>query len=378
MSAEQSFFARIRQRLIQQPVWVALLVVIALILWLASGSEHNIPSNPRTTSSTAVALAKVQATRMAAQPVSREVTLYGRTEPDRTATLRAEVQGQIQKILVDEGVAVRQGQALFEIDKNDLAKRIESAQALLAQRQIELQGARQLDKQGLQSQSALAAAQANLQMAQAQLTSLQLALENTTVTAPFDGVLEQRFVEVGDLVREGDRIASVVDLDPLVIRAEVTENHVYQVTKGQQAIGRLVSGDMLQGTVRYVSKVSQPGTNTFALEVAVANTDTRYVAGISTELSIPLEQTMAVKITPSVMSLDEQGNLGVKVVRNEQVHFVPIDIVKSDREGVWLAGLGEQADVITLGHGYVRHGDRVEVSLVEAPQSSAAVLEKRQ
>ena len=75
----------------------------------------------------------------------------------------------------------------------------------------------------------------------------------------------------------------------------------------------------------------------------------------------PLEKTWAMRISPAVMALDEQGNLGVKTVVNEHVKFVPIDIVKSDSQGVWLTGMGERADIITLGHGFVRDGDKVEV-----------------
>ena len=67
------------------------------------------------------------------------------------------------------------------------------------------------------------------------------------------------------------------------------------------------------------------------------------------------------RISPAVMALDEQGNLGVKIVVDEHVKFVPIDIVKSDSQGVWLSGMGQQADIITLGHGFVRDGDKVEV-----------------
>jgi membrane fusion protein, multidrug efflux system len=52
-------------------------------------------------------------------------------------------------------------------------------------------------------------------------------------------------------------------------------------------------------------------------------------------------------------------------VVNDLVKFVPIDIVKSDSQGVWLSGMGEQADVITLGQGFVRDGDKVEVVYAE-------------
>jgi multidrug efflux system membrane fusion protein len=83
---------------------------------------------------------------------------------------------------------------------------------------------------------------------------------------------------------------------------------------------------------------------------------------------------MAVRITPSVMALDEDGNLGVKTVVNEHVKFIPIDIVKSDSQGVWLGGMGDITDVITLGHGFVRDGDKVNAIYNDSEMSQQAKI----
>jgi multidrug efflux system membrane fusion protein len=98
------------------------------------------------------------------------------------------------------------------------------------------------------------------------------------------------------------------------------------------------------------------------------------MAGMSTELALPLETTWAMRISPAVMALDEQGNLGVKTVVDNHVRFVPIDIVKSDSQGVWLSGMGQQADIITLGHGFVRDGDKVDVVRVDEAKNTTSNL----
>jgi multidrug efflux system membrane fusion protein len=202
---------------------------------------------------------------------------------------------------------------------------------------------------------------ANLESAKATVASLKRDLENTQIVAPFDGILNERQVEVGDYLSVGDAIAQLVDMDPLVIRADVTESHIQSLTVGGAATGRLATGQHVEGVIRYISSVSTAGTNTFPIEVAVDNTDDKFVAGISTELSIAYDSTWAIKLSSGLMSLDEQGNLGIKTVEDDVVHFVPIDLVKSDKFGVWLSGLGQQAEVITLGQGFVRDGDKVEV-----------------
>lgn len=68
---------------------------------------------------------------------------------------------------------------------------------------------------------------------------------------------------------------------------------------------------------------------------------------------------MAVKITPAMLALDDQGNLGVKTLVADKVHFVPIQLVKAEQDGVWLTGLGDEVDIITRGQGFVRDGDKV-------------------
>ena len=353
--------SRLILKLRREPHWIALIIFVVLCVWVASGLMTKAEAVHPKEEKQAVELQKVKVTSMYAEEIDREVKIYGRTEPDRVATLRAEVKGQVIKILVLEGQPVQAGEALVELDQNDLNQQLFAAKASLKQSRIELKGAKSLGKQGFQSEVAQAQAEAAVANAKAQVAALELAIQNTIVRAPFDGVMNKHFMEVGDYLGIGDPVATVVDLDPLVIKADVTERHVQHLSVGQQAYGRLVSGEVLNGEVRYISSLSAEGTNTFKIEVAVANANAELRAGMSTELSIPLQTTWAVKITPAVMALDERGNLGVKVVENQHVRFVQIDMVKSDSSGVWLTGLGQQADVITLGQGFVRDGDKVEV-----------------
>lgn len=352
-----------------QPYWIALVILILLTLWVASGmlfAEQTDNAQARKEAKHRDAgLVSVRAERVHAKPITREINLYGRTEPNRGVTLRSEVSGLVVKVYVTEGQRVKEGEPLIDIETSDLVNRLKSAKSTLAQRKIELEGAESLGQKGYQSKVNLAQAQANLETAVSEVSTLELALSKSTLRAPFDGIVNERHVELGDLLKDGDEVAMLVDLDPLIITADVTESDVQALTLGQKASGRMISNDTVTGTIRYISSVSDMGTNTFNVEVAIDNPDTKYLAGMSTELSVPLRTTLAVRITPSVMALDEEGNLGVKTVVDEHVKFIPIDIVKSDSQGVWLGGMGEITDVITLGHGFVRDGDKVKVTYVE-------------
>ena len=164
-------------KLKQQPAWIALIIFIALCLWVASGmlkaQNENDSDNPKRT---AIPLVKVTVEHVNADEVTREINLYGRTEPDRIATLRSEVKGLVEEVHVQEGERVSKGQKIISLEKSDIVSRLQSAKATLRQREVELKGAQSLKAQGYQSQTALAQATANLEMAKADMVSYQLAV----------------------------------------------------------------------------------------------------------------------------------------------------------------------------------------------------------
>ena len=78
---------------------------------------------------------------------------------------------------------------------------------------------------------------------------------------------------------------------------------------------------------------------------------------MTAELMIPAETILAQRISPSLLTLDAEGNLGVKIVNDAgQVEFHQADIALSSSNGVWIAGLPHSANIITVGQGFVNEG----------------------
>ncbi|WP_428771365.1 efflux RND transporter periplasmic adaptor subunit [Vibrio sp.] len=342
----------------QRPWIVSLLLVIILSLWLGLGAlkaEESAPPNAKQP----VPLAKVSYQTFIAQPTDRVITLYGRTSPDKQAQLGAEIAGKIITLRVEKGQAVQQGDVIAEIDQADLAIQLERAVAMRKVKEKEFNAAQSLKSRGLQGEVAFANAQAALVEARASVATARQAISNTQVKAPFDGIVDHLFIERGDFVGVGDPVAKLIDLKKIAIDADVSERHIQELRLGQSAQVRFLDGASETGRLRYISRVSSPATNTFPIEVEVANPEQRIPAGISTEVALNLQQQLAVKITPSMLALDDVGNLGVKTLQKDRVHFVPIQLVKAEQDGVWLTGLGEKVDIITVGQGFVRDGDQV-------------------
>lgn len=350
--------------LAERPWVIAVSLAVVLVLWMASGAMQA-KEAPDLKEQKHAPVAKVQVKQMQATPVPRTLTLYGRTQADRSISLNSEVRGKVLSVLAERGAAVTQGQVLVKLDPQDIPAQITSAEALLKQREIAYQGAKKLKTSGYQGEAQYAQAAADLAQAKANLARLQLDLANTQVKAPFTGVMNQRFVEVGNYVKSGDPIAEIVDLSPVVVKAFATEKQVNELTLGQLAEVKLINGHTTQGKLRYIASVADEKTNTFKLEIALASSDEKLAAGMSAEVAIELEPVPAIKLSPALLALDESGNIGVKTVVTNKVKFTPIDIVKSEVDGLWLAGLGTSPNVITLGQGFVRPGDAVEAVMAE-------------
>ncbi|MDO6496616.1 efflux RND transporter periplasmic adaptor subunit [Photobacterium sanguinicancri] len=374
--------ASAKQYLARNPWIISVMILIIMGVWLISGivSSPEAPpanSSAQETSQQSVPLAKVVVSTVTAQPITRTVALYGRTAPDRKATLGAEVSGNVEQLLIRKGQFVKKGQALVQLNKADRELQLQRALALLSVKSKEFNAAKSLRERGLQGEVALTRAQAGLVEAKATVKNLELALSNTTVTAPFDGIVNILHVEQGDYLGIGDPIANVVDLDPLVITADVSERHIQSIHHGQKANITLSTGLSLAGKLRYKASIASETTNTFPIELEVANPNSSLAAGISAEVDLILDKQSAIKVTPSMLALDEIGNLGIKtLIADNKVAFAPIAIVKVEPDGVWLGGLGEQVDVITVGQGFVRNGDTVipvdtdpinETSVSDAP-----------
>lgn len=351
-------FKKLSIQLNEKPYIIAVFITLLIILWMMSGGSQ---ANEQATEQTEQRVAKVKVETLYADTVNRTLQLYGRTEPNKVARVSARQEGEVIEILVKEGQFVEQGKVILKLDKSDLEQQITAAKASLEQSEVEYQGAVKLKQKGLNDQSALARAKASLEQAKANLANLKLSLARTEIRAPFSGMINQRLVELGDYVGRGDPILELADLNPLIVRANVTQKEVIGLKVGQEVAALFINNKTYPGKIRYIASVADDNTNTFKIEAAFDNPNMQYRAGFSTQLDITYDEVSAIHLSPAFMALDEEGNIGVKTIDEEnRVVFSPIDVVKSEASGVWMAGLGDKANVITLGQGFVRIGDTVE------------------
>lgn len=341
-------------------------IVVAVTLWVASGQLSDDTRETDAAASSAPAAAAgapknaVRVRTQSAEEVMRTIVVNGKTAPARIVRLAAETDGRVEFVGAKRGASLGRGDIIVRLDERDRSARLAQAEALVRQREVEYAARERLESSSYVSEAQLQEAVAMLETAKAELTRAQLDLTYMTIRAPFAGALQSRAVEIGDFVSRGDPIATYVDNRTLIVSANVSEFDARAVEVGESAEARLATGELVRGRIRYVAPVADEATRTFAVELEVDNSDGRLRAGGTAELRIPAETVLAHRVAPSLLTLDDAGNVGVKIINDlGQVEFVVADIALSTNDGVWLAGLPETATIITVGQGYVTPGARV-------------------
>jgi len=308
-----------------------------------------------------------------AQPVQQMVTdsldLTGNTQAIYTVQLVARVVGYLEKVLFQDGQRVKKGQPLFVIQQNTYQDNLRQAEAAILQYRAQLQWTEsQLDRYSNLIQHNAAArsdvenwkfqrdtAVANLRAAEAQRDLAKLNLDYTLVTAPFDGRMDRRLVDPGNLVGSGGStvLAQINQIDPLYVYFNISDLDLARLLKVTRGIpgstdGRkwpvhagLPSEDGYphQGYLDFAAINLTTTTGTLLMRGVLPNTDGKILPGLYTRVRVPLEQRSAMLVPEVAVGHDQQGDY-LLVVNDKNV---------VERRGVTTGPSVESRRVIATG-----------------------------
>jgi multidrug efflux system membrane fusion protein len=184
-------------------------------------------------------------------------------------------------------------------------------------------------------------------------------LNRTEVKAPFRGYIE-KIIKPGNYINRGEICAVIIELDPVTFIAEVPEAEIKTIVKGQNVSMQLVTGEIINSRLSFVSKSATPSTRSFRVEAEVENPNGLIRDGITATMQINTNKILATKISPSIMLLSDAGSLGVRIVNDDAiVEFIPIKILEDTQDGIWITGIQNSSNLIVRGQGYVENGQRV-------------------
>ncbi len=347
---------------------LALLFSAGIAGWMAtgetvySGQADDNPTPPPAERNQAVEVkaVRVAVNKSVARARNSILDIRGRTEAETKIAVRSETTALVRKRLVEKGQWVSKGTLLCELDAGSRQAKLAQAEAQLAQADFDLNAKTKLSKKGFAAESQVTALRAKRDAALASVKEAKVELERVRITAPFSGVVQAPLADIGDQLTAGGTCVTLMNPDPMLVVGQVSERNVSKIKPGSTAKVKLVTGEEVEGKVRYVATASDIETRTFRVEVEVPNSDKILRDGVTATASVALPAAKAHLMSPAYLTLSDGGVIGVKIVEDSKAKFVPITILANDAQGVWITGLEDTVTVITVGQEYVKTGQAIE------------------
>ena len=307
----------------------------------------------------------VRAATIRPQIYVKQIRVRGRTQAFRHVQVRMEQAGRIVSDPIARGARVKQGDLLCEIAVDNRDSDLLQARSRREQATFEYDAALDLQGRGLQSEVVVAQLKAALASSSAAVSRAELALKNIRLLAPFDGIVETRNVEIGDLLNIGDVCASVLDDKPMLLVGLVPEQDVSSVSVGARVSAKLLDSNMIAGIVTYLARAADAVSRSYRIEVEVDGKYTDIRAGTTVELMVDAMEISAHLILSSALTLDDEGAIGVKLIgAGNRILHRNIEIVGDSGNqldpGIWVTGLSGTVNLVTLGQEIVFPGQVVE------------------
>jgi len=296
---------------------------------------------------------------------SRVLKLRGFTEASRIVILKSQVEGKISSKLFEKGSFYTAGSQLLMIDPEDKVAKAKEMEALFNQRKKEYEVAEQLYKKGFRSELKLSKSRTNFENALALFEKSQVELSNTKVVIPFDSIVDESYVELGDYLKKGDEVAKIVDLNPLHVNLSTNEKDINKITLNQN-VDVIIGNKVLTGKVNFISRTSDKETRNFRIQVEIQNKNNEIFSGLSSEIELKLKPMAAFFIPSSLITLNDMGEVGIKTVNDSIVKFIPIKIISDNGNGYWinLENFKEnEIPIITQGHEFTVDGETVKIKI---------------
>ncbi|TGN48774.1 efflux RND transporter periplasmic adaptor subunit [Paracoccus liaowanqingii] len=358
-------------RILSSSTFVFLAILGFLAFWIGGGMLNRQP--PEEAAPLEVPVPNVAASLSTAEVIRPRTVLFGNVVPDQISILRARTAGIVEEV-VRQGHQAQAGDQLALLSADDREAGVARAEAAVGSAERDYEAARQLRERGVTSEAEVQSRFAQLESARADLRAAELELQNTRLPAPITGTVSNVLADLGSFVDAGGEVLEIVRNDPLIAEVEVRQTEITSIHLDQRADVTFQGGRQTEGRVRFIAPVATAETRTFRVEVEIPNPGNEIPAGLSAQISLPMDEIRAHRLSPALIRLDDAGRIGLFTVAEDgtTLEFHPVEIVQARAEAIWVTGLDETARVVTISQGALIDGQQARIS--ETPEAFRGVL----
>ncbi len=351
---------------------IALTLLFALALGCSGGKKEAVVAAPNVSLGEATAV-----------DLDDRIEATGELISPNHAMIAAEIGGRVTALFIDEGKPARAGERVLEVDPERRELELRGARASNAESQAGLVDQKRaaervasLFKSNVASKAQLDTAETQLELARsradgaaARLGEAERARRDAEVKAPFDGLIAQRFVSVGEFVQPGTRLFELVALDPIEVEFRISEVDSSRVQPGQLVDVRVAPcpDEVFRATVTLVSPMIDTASRTLRVKGTLANPEGRLKPGLFARADLGVSHREGVLMIPEEAILQRSdGQVVFRLSGDDRVErrVVHTGVYKSGRVEI-LEGLALGDRVVTRGHVALIDGSAVAVRKVD-------------
>ncbi len=340
---------------------VLILAAVAIVAGIAK-----MPSQKREAPPSESPAVNVNVQTVVAEPeLADTFELPAVVEPNRVVTVAAEVSGRIEDIGPEKGDVVRAGDLLIQLNADLLRPLFDSAKAQFDFDQIQYKRMANLVEENATTQRDLDSATAQLAASKARVEEIRARLDRTRILAPIAGVLDELLVEEGEYVDPGNRVAQLVETDPVKVVVEVPERDTaFFAPRDKAEVVTETRGieKRLVGQIEFISELADPQTRSTRMEILLENKERLLRSGQIVRVRLARRVLKDAILIPLLAVIPMEDGMAVYVVNSAQAERrdIRLGAIKGDRVQV-LSGLKPGDQLIVAGHRFVAPGQKVNV-----------------
>ncbi len=343
---------------------IALVIGLLLLVWLIFRGFQYLGGGAGKEAEDSVFHTPVEVVTVRLGDIPVQVRAFGSLVAVDAGEVSAEIAGQIDNILFEEGQFVEQGALLIHLDSAIYEANLKSAEAEAALSLVNYERTSQLVERGAQSQENLDIAAAELASREADVAIRQAELNKTSLVAPFEGHLGARRISLGNYVAPGDPLVSIVNQKILKIDYSVPEYYLRRLAVGQtvELTTSAFPNQVFTGTVDFIAPMVSEATRSITIRALVSNEEEVLSPGLSVQVTHALGRVdQALLLPEEALVATLEGQIVYRVVNDRAVSTRVMVGSRVDGVAQITDGLERGDRVVIGGQQKIRDGSMVEI-----------------